>query len=207
MANNIENNIITRAVYLPAIRQDITKSQQVSEIPVRAPEEIFKFKGQDSRSDKSQEEKVFEEIEKNTLIFKNSSGKRKYLIDKITSLIKDHQQNKDNIGADNEPHIQKQSVNSEEKDSSKDNEKNNNVQNKDILSFDEIKEDINNNINKGFLKNIIDKHQDIIVSVTKASQEVVNFFQKVALHLTSIPSEQKVKNITSLKGILFDMLI
>jgi hypothetical protein len=218
---------IYEPVYLPVIRREkaITQSSSREETKIIIPETSKEYKffyepdnslkeetiNSDDRS--SDEEKFFQNIEENSIFLKDSSEtKRKYLIDKIKSLLRERDLN---FSGEFEPPqadrvtyvlegapetlCNENTCDREEQKEGTDSTANNNG-----FSLDGLKKKILDNLNVDSLQKLISKQKDVILSLARASKEIVNFFQRASANIISLTPEERLQNTTSLKGLLFD---
>ena len=214
---------IYEPVYLPVIRREqaVSQSSSVKEINVIVEETSKKFLYEPDaslieekiKSDKnlSDEEKFFQDIEDNSIFFKDSSEKkRKFLIDKVKSLLREKDLNFLEGFAMPQPELVKSvlddsgATGADSREEQKENTPS--ASNNTGLSFEGLKQKILDNLNVDSLQKLISKQKDVISSLARASKEIVNFFQRASANIISLTPEERLQNTTSLKGLLFDAL-
>jgi hypothetical protein len=136
------------------------------------------------RTKKQDKSKIFEEIEKNTILFKNSGENGKYLEEQINNSSEEENETSEGNG--------------------KTSYQNNTGNSFQETFIKELKEKILNNYNRSSLENIINKHKDIVSSLRKSCKNIVGFLDKVTEHLSTLSEDQKSRNMTLLKGLIFD---
>jgi len=179
--------------YQPQTLTSLTSSRQKTQ---KNPQDIldaeFKIVNELNSDEKKKGNKkqtqsnIFEEIEKNTIFFTSFGEKGKYLEDKINTAPEEENE----VSQDNEY-------------SNPENNTSNSVQENFIK---ELKEKILNNYNRSSLENIISKHKDIINSLRKSCKNIVGFLDRVTEHLSTLSEDQKSRNMTLLKGLIFDSM-
>jgi len=187
-----------------------------------APENIKKISHREKSENYSQspltDDKVFEDIEKNTIFLKAKSDKNKqFLIDEVKKLLREK---KDDIWPENDIEKENTALYFIEDDSiiKADNyrkEKNfedggtreyNREENTGIFSFEDLRKKIFNNLNLNSFMEMVSGQKDIISFLAKASEEVFNFIDTVKENLYSLAPKDRLKNMAALKGLMFDAL-
>lgn len=157
------------------------------------------------------EKNIFDAIEQNTVLLKDSSDKnRNYLIDKVKSLLKestwDFLGEFDNSSRENVKDVlEGKKANTQSNDYSDKQEENTDDFSSD-LSLEGLRQKITDNFNMTSLQKLISTQKNIISSLAKASREVVDFMQNVYKNVSSLSSDEKLRNMTSLKGLMLDTL-
>lgn len=152
------------------------------------PEDIKITEEKGNKGKNREKEDIFNELENNTILLKNSSSRKKYLVEKI----------------ENFPHpwgdlfekgkSQNSSSSPENEDSSD-----------EYSEFEQQRvEKILETYNRDYLEKLIKKDKDIISAISHACRGILNFVEKMANHLSSVSEEKKIQNMTCIKGLVFD---
>jgi len=165
------------SLYLPALRR--VEFQ---------PKNIKVTEEKENKSNRKKED-IFNELEDFTILLKNSSSGKKYLREKVEKFSPEW----DELFA--KARSQKNSSSPEDKDSSG-----------EYYDSDQQRaEKILENYNRDYLGKLIKKDKDIISAISDACRGIFNFIEKVANHLSSVSDEKKIQNMTSMKGLVFDI--
>lgn len=189
------------------------------------PENIKKIYPREKSENYSQspltEDKVFEDIEKNTIFLKAKSNEnKKFLIDEVKKLLREK---KDDIWPENdlkeentavyfiedESIIKADNYRKEKNFEDRENKEYNrkvNTENTGNFSFEDLREKIFNNLNLNSFMKMVSGQKDIISFLAKASEEVFNFIDTVKENLYSLAPKDRLKNMAALKGLMFDAL-
>jgi len=167
------------------------------------------------------EDKVFEDIEKNTIFLKAKSDEnKKFLIDEVKKLLREK---KDDIWPENDMDEENTALyfieddtiikadNYRKEKSFEDGEtreynREENTENTGIFSFEDLRKKIFNNLNLNSFMEMVSGQKDIISFLAKASEEVFNFIDTVKENLYSLAPKDRLKNMAALKGLMFDAL-
>lgn len=164
------------SLYLPALRR--VEFQ---------PNNIKVTEEKENKSNRKKED-IFNELENFTILLKNSSSGKKYLREKVENFPPGW----DELFA--KARSQKNSS-SEDKDSSGE------YHDSDQQRAEKILE----SYNRDYLGKLIKKDKDIISAISNACRGIFDFIEKVANHLSSVSDEKKIQNMTSMKGLVFDI--
>ena len=128
---------------------------------------------------KNLEERILGDLEEHVLLFKNSSSKKgSYLTNKIRNF-KGIKENDTEPKTDRNPSLQKS-------------------------DYIRLREKVITDLNKNFFNKLINKEENIIKSLAGIYRKKPDFLKKVFHHISALPSKQKLKNKSSLKGLMFD---
>ncbi len=189
------------------------------------PENIKKIYPREKSKNYSQspltDDKVFEDIEKNTIFLKAKSNEnKKFLIDEVKKLLREK---KDDIWPENdlkeentavyfiedESIIKADNYRKEKNFEDRENKEYNrevNTENTGNFSFEDLRKKIFNNLNLNSFMEMVSGQKDIISFLAKASEEVFNFIDTVKENLYSLAPKDRLKNMAALKGLMFDAL-
>jgi len=164
-------------LYLPALRRVDFQ-----------PKDINISEEKENKSKNRKREDVLRELEKNTVLLKNTSSDKKYVREKIEKFPPEW----DEL-FEKGTFQDKSSAHEEEENAGE-------YSDSDRQRIEKIQE----KYNRDYLGKLIKKDKDIISAISDACRGILNFIETVANHLSSVSEEKKIQNMTSMKGLVFD---
>ena len=174
MIKNIEQSVLNISYY-PLSRITSEDKKDFTDVNFRVIEQVSVNVNKGELK-----KKVFQNFEKYNLILKDGTSED-YLMDKVQKLSNNTWEHEENY---------------EDKDYT--------VSGKVINDYKDFFSNVKDEINKISIKKFLSEQNNIIITINKASNSIFNFFEKVSAHTDSLPHDKRIKNFSSLKGIVID---
>jgi len=217
MINKIQEQNYYQTLYPLVIRQnDNSRVQEFTEASFRVVNTDTVRKITFNGTQEELAEQTFTELEKNTILYKDAPGKqKKFLIEKVKLLIKEKEKiifkedkTKDSFKSKFETYLSQNNIpaGSKAPENTVAPETEENKKSSNVFSLEEIGRKVKDNLGTISLQKLFDKQKEIINALSNASKEVFNFVKTMANHISTLSSEEKIQNLSSLKGLIFDSM-